>query len=61
VSVTGPINNKVVCFGLLAIAHDVIKDFNDGLEKKPAIDIVSGLPDTTKDRRLSFEAPVGGR
>lgn len=29
VSVNGPIPNKVLCYGLLETARDVIKDFND--------------------------------
>lgn len=34
VSVNGPLNNKVLCYGLLATAQDVIKDMNDQQAKK---------------------------
>lgn len=29
IGVQGPINDKVLCFGLLGCAHDAIKDFAD--------------------------------
>jgi hypothetical protein len=33
VSVNGPLQNKVLCYGLLGCAHDVIKDVNDKQSK----------------------------
>lgn len=40
VNVNGPINNKVLAYGLLAVAHDAIKDFNDQQKKSGIITAV---------------------
>jgi hypothetical protein len=29
IGVNGPINNKLLCYGMLDLARDAIKDFND--------------------------------
>jgi len=31
VSVTGPINNKVICYGMLQTAVDLVRDFEPGI------------------------------
>jgi hypothetical protein len=42
IGVSGPIGNKLLCYGMLAVAHDAIKDFNDNAAKKSSIDLVTG-------------------
>lgn len=58
VSVSGPINNKMLCYGLLAIAHEVVKEFND---KQSALVFApnGATPDTSRDRHISLDAPLG--
>jgi hypothetical protein len=29
VQVNGPIDNRILCYGLLEVAHDSVKDYND--------------------------------
>jgi hypothetical protein len=43
IGVSGPISNKLLCYGMLAVAHDAIKDFNDNAAKQRSpIDLISG-------------------
>ena len=46
VRVEGPINNKVLCYGLLEAARDAIKDFNDDSQDqaKSPLQVVKGMP-----------------
>lgn len=37
VKVEGPITDKILTFGLLQIAHDSVKDFNDQRKKGPQL------------------------
>jgi hypothetical protein len=41
IGVSGPITNKLLCYGMLAVAHDVIRDSTDANRKSP---IVSPAP-----------------
>jgi hypothetical protein len=34
ISVSGPITDKMLCYGLLECAHDAIKDFTDKAQQK---------------------------
>ena len=38
VGVTGPIDNKVLCYGMLEAARDAIKDFNDK-KRMPTVEL----------------------
>lgn len=42
ITVNGPIQNKLVCWGLLHAAADVIKDFNP--QDKPLIEVPTFTP-----------------
>lgn len=42
VDVTGPLPEKVLCYGLLAMAHDSIKDWNDKQQKSNIINLPPG-------------------
>lgn len=44
INVSGPIDNKVLSYGLLAIAHDVIHEHNRALEENRRIMPVSLMP-----------------
>ena len=44
INVSGPIDNKVLSYGLLAIAHDIIHEHNKKLEEGRRIMPVSLLP-----------------
>jgi hypothetical protein len=54
--VTGPIDNKLLCYGLLECARDAIKDFNDQRAQKSAI-----LPARPVDPFLIRQNGHGGR
>lgn len=34
VNVAGPVTDKVLCYGMLGMAHDAIKDFNPAAQPK---------------------------
>ena len=49
VEVNGPIQNKVLCYGLLGAAHDAIRDYKS--VEEPKIAIISGaVAASLKDR-----------
>jgi hypothetical protein len=58
ITVNGPINNKMLCYGMLDCARDAIKDFADNAAKGPHIALAQpgDVPDALRDRRLSFDA-----
>jgi hypothetical protein len=62
ISVTGPINQKMLCYGMLDCARDAIKEFTDNAAQGPHIALAQpgDIPDASRDRRLSFDAN-GGR
>ena len=57
VNVSGPINQKMLCYGLLDCARDAIKDFTDNAAKGPHIALAQpgDIPDPSRDRRVSFD------
>lgn len=62
VEVTGPVHDKFTCYALLEAARDVIKDYGDAAAKSHIqIAPAGAVPDITKDRTLSFNAPLNGR
>jgi hypothetical protein len=58
VNVSGPINQKMLCYGLLECARDAIKDFTDKAAQGPQIALAQpeDIPDASRDRRLAFDA-----
>ena len=34
INVTGPIDDPILAYGMLAVAHDVIRDYNDQRESR---------------------------
>lgn len=57
VSISGPINDKALCYGLLECARDAIKDF---IDKQAQQQITLAKPgdvqDASRDRSVSFGA-----
>ena len=41
VGVTGPIGDKLICYGLLEVAKETIKDFNKKMIEKPSGSIMN--------------------
>ena len=39
VEIRGPIDNKLLCYGLLACAHDAIKDYTDAKARSGIIPV----------------------
>jgi hypothetical protein len=63
IGVEGPINEKMLCYGLLDCARDAIKDHNDKLvaqQKGNGIAIAKpgDVPDRGRDAHISFDAPL---
>jgi hypothetical protein len=41
--VSGPMDNKLLCYGLLGLAHDIIREFN-AEEASKQVKLADGLP-----------------
>lgn len=55
--VSGPINDKFVCYAMLESARDAIKEFNDDRAKQQKIEIVRA-PGVTENG-IAFTAEIG--
>lgn len=44
VSITGPIHDKMVCYALLEVGRDTIKEHADALAKSPIVPVTPHLP-----------------
>lgn len=46
VNVHGPIDNQLLCYGLLAMAHDVVAEYHTEKLKagEPQVKVATGLP-----------------
>lgn len=51
VSVDGPINNRLLAYGMLEMARDVIKDYTEK-RRRDKIEIAASLSDLTKKERF---------
>lgn len=59
VLVSGPIGDKSLCYALLECARDAIKDFTDrAAQQRVQLAQPGDIPDTSRDRRLSLDAPL---
>lgn len=59
VVVTGPINNRILAYGMLGMAHDAIKDHNDKNNRKLE-DEVPTEKGADAETGLSFKNPKEG-
>jgi hypothetical protein len=62
ITINGPVNQKMLCYGMLEFARDAIKEFNDKAVQGPQIALAQpgDIPDASRDRRLAFDVN-GGR
>ena len=61
IGIEGPIEQKMLCYGLLDCARDAIKDYNDkaaAQNGRIAIARPGAVPDPARDRHVSFDAPL---
>jgi len=62
VTVKGPLEQKPICYGMLEIARDIIKDLHDkATAQNGAIQIVkpTDAHDRSRDGHISFDQPLG--
>lgn len=48
VTVNGPIHDRVLCYGLMAVAHDSIKDYNEQLKQQAQTRVLTPSPEEFK-------------
>jgi hypothetical protein len=59
ISISGPIADKMLCYGLLECARDAIVAFNaKAAQSQIALARPGDIPDVSKDHRSSFDAPL---
>jgi hypothetical protein len=61
IGIEGPVDQKMVCYGLLECARDAIKDHCDRAFANRSPIAIAGpgdIPDRSKDRHVSFDAPL---
>lgn len=52
IQIEGPIDNKMLCYGMMECARDAIKEFTDQKAKSPIVPANGVLPDHPALRRM---------
>lgn len=52
IEVSGPIENKLICYGLLEAGRDAIKEFHDAKARSPIIPVNGAIPNAPSLRRM---------